>query len=151
MVVDGWKKSLVESEPHQISIYFYTAHTGKIDLGFIASSVGDATLDVKVEGKSHRVKVATSPSSQFWYAGRYTISEPGYVRVDIVPVSTTADSYPTISALKVGGEGIGNAAEKNENVIFVTEAECAKEVPHFIRRGPSNHFKWEMPADTEYF
>ena len=151
MVVDGWKKSLVESEPHQISIYFYTAHTGKIDLGFVASSAGDATLDVKVDGKSHRVKVAASPASQFWYAGRYNISEPGYVRVDIVPVSTTADSYPTISALKVGGEGIGNAAEKCDEVIFVTEAECAKEVPHFIRRGPSNHFKWEMPADTEYF
>ena len=61
MVVDGWKKSLVESDPHQISIYFYTAYTGKIDLGFVASSAGDATLDVKVEGKSHRVKVATSP------------------------------------------------------------------------------------------
>ena len=152
MVVDGWKKSLVESEPHQVSVFFYTALTGQINLGLmVASAQGNAVLDVKIEGKNQRVNVPASASQQFCYVGSYKISEPGYVRVDIVPVSTSAESYPTISALKVGGEGIGNATEKNEDVIFVTEAESAKEKPHFIRRGPSNHFQWDMPADTEYF
>ena len=152
MVVDGWKKSLVESEPHQVSVFFYTALTGQIDLGLmVASAQGNAVLDVKIEGKNQRVSVPASTLPQFCYVGSYKISEPGYVRVDIVPVSTSAESYPTISALKVGGEGIGNATEKNEDVIFVTEAESAKEKPHFIRRGPSNHFQWDMPADTEYF
>lgn len=152
MVAEGWLKSLVENEPHQVSIYFYTAFTGKIDLGLVvASSAGDAVLDVQIDGKSHRVNVAASAEQQFCYAGRYNISEPGYVRVNVIPVSTTAESYPTISALKVGGEGIGNATEKSESVVFVTEAESAKEKPHFIRRGPSNHFQWDMPADTEYF
>lgn len=152
MVEGGWLKSLVEKEPHQLSLFFYTAFTGEIDLGFIVSSAaGDATLDVKVEGKSRRVKVAASGEQQFCYAGRYDIAEPGYVRVDIVPVSTSAESYPTITALKVGGEGIGNASAKNENVVFVTTEESEKEKPHFIRRGPSNHFQWDMPENTEYF
>lgn len=152
MVVDGWKKEFVEAEPHQLSIFFYTAHTGHLDLSLVVgSAVGEASLDVEVEGKTHRAKVAASAEEQTCYVGGYNISEKGYVRVNIIPVATVADSYPTILALKVGGEAVGYASAKNEEVVFVTTEECQAEKPHFIRRGPSNHFNWDMPENTEYF
>lgn len=152
MITDGWKHSFVESEPHQISIFFHTALVGEIDLGFVASSaVGEAALDVKINGKSYRVNTTTSNEAKFYYAGRYNIDKPGYVRVDIIPVSTTSGSYPNISALRVGGKGIGYATSKGDNVCFVTPEESAAETPYFIRRGPSVHFRWDYPKDTEYF
>lgn len=152
MVVDGWKREYVEAEPHQLSIFFYTAHTGYLDLSLVVGSVaGNASLDVEVESKTRRVEVVASRGEHTCYVGGYNISEPGYVRVNIIPVATSADSYPTISALKVGGAAVGNATSKNESVVFVSAEDCRAEKPHFIRRGPSNHFQWAMPDDTEYF
>ncbi len=117
----------------------------------VGSSIGDATLAVEVEGKTYNVEVAAQSTEQIHPVGEYEISEAGYVRVNIIPVSTTADSYPTISALKVEGKGVGYATSKNERICFVSAEDCQAEKPHFIRRGPSNHFKWTMPQDTEYF
>ena len=48
MIPNGWQKKFVESEPHQLSVFFYTAYTGTIDLDFVVRyAYSDATLCVE--------------------------------------------------------------------------------------------------------
>lgn len=152
MVVDGWKSALVEQEPHQISIFFYTAYEGSIDLDLIiSSSLGDAVLDVEVNGKTNRVEVESSSQEQVCYAGDFSVAHRGSVRVNIIPVSTSADSFPTISAIKVGGQGIGYATGKSDDVVFVAPEDLNVGKSYQIRRGPSCHFFWQTSTAVEYF
>ena len=153
MKAGSWKAEYYAQEPHQLSIYFYTAHSGKLKLGLKAtqSTEGVSKLNVKIGSESHTLTVKSGAESADYYVGEYNIPS-GYISVDIEPVSTTATSYPEISALLLGGEAINNATEKIKGeVVFVSEAETEKNLPHFVRRGPSNHFLWQTPDKTEYF
>lgn len=156
MIVNGWKKSLVESDPHQLSMFFYAPGTGRLDMELVvSSSAGDAVLDIEVGGKSNRVEVAASSEEKTYAVGYYDIAQPGYVRVNVRPVSTTADCYPNIKAFRVGNKAINYAREKGDTyneVIFADEEDRNIYEPHFIRRGPTSSFWWEdVPADAEYF
>jgi len=154
MTPGSWKAEYATQEPHQISMYFYTAHTGKLGLALraIQSDAGESVLKVSIGQKSKNIKVKNDAKSDTYYVGEFDIAEPGYVRVNIEPVSTTAESYPSISEFLVGGEAVANATAKVKNeVVFVTLEESKDNLPHFVRRGPSNHFMWDMPKDTEFF
>ena len=154
MTPGSWKAEYKEQEPHQISMYFYTAHTGKLGLALRAaqSDAGESTLKVSIGAKSKTIKVKSDAKSDTYYVGEFDIAEPGYIRVNIEPVSTTAKSYPSISEFLLGGEAIANATAKiKDEVVFVTLEESKENLPHFVRRGPSNHFMWDMPEDTEFF
>lgn len=154
MTPGSWKAEYATQEPHQISMYFYTAHTGKLGLALraIQSDAGESVLKVSIGQKSKNIKVKDDAKSDTYYVGEFDIAEPGYVRVNIEPVSTTAESYPSISEFLVGGEAVANATAKvKDEVVFVTLEESKDNLPHFVRRGPSNHFMWDMPKDTEFF
>lgn len=156
MIVNGWKKSLVESDPHQLSMFFYAPGTGRLDMELVvSSSAGDAVLDIEVGGKTNRVEVAASSEEKTYAVGYYDIAQSGYVRVNVRPVSTTADCYPNIKAFRVGNKAINYAREKGDTyneVIFADEEDRNIYEPHFIRRGPTSSFWWEdVPADAEYF
>ncbi len=154
MTPGSWKAEYATQEPHQISMYFYTAHTGKLGLALraIQSDAGESVLKVSIGQKSKNIKVKNDAKSDTYYVGEFDIAEPGYVRVNIEPVSTTAESYPSISEFLVGGEAVANATAKvKDEVVFVTLEESKDNLPHFVRRGPSNHFMWDMPKDTEFF
>lgn len=156
MIVNGWKKSFVESDPHQLSMFFYAPGTGRLDMELVvSSSAGDAVLDIEVGGKSNRVEVAASSEEKTYVVGYYDIAQPGHVRVNVRPVSTTADCYPNIKAFRVGNKAINYAREKGgtyNEVIFADEEDWKISGPHYIRRGPTSHLWWEdVPADTEYF
>lgn len=154
MTAGSWKAEFKEKEPHQLSMYFYTAHTGKLGLALraVQSDEGESVLKVSIGEKSKTIKVKSGAKSDTYYVGEFNISEAGYVRVNIEPVSTTAASYPSISEFLVGGEAVANATAKiKDEVVFVTLEESKADLPHFIRRGPSNHFMWDMPEDTEFF
>lgn len=154
MTPGSWKAEYATQEPHQISMYFYTAHTGKLGLALraVQSDAGESVLKVSIGQKSKNIKVKNDAKSDTYYVGEFDIAEPGYVRVNIEPVSTTAESYPSISEFLVGGEAVANATAKVKNeVVFVTLEESKDNLPHFVRRGPSNHFMWDMPKDTEFF
>ncbi|MBE6214105.1 MAG: DUF5077 domain-containing protein [Rikenellaceae bacterium] len=156
MIVNGWKKSFVESDPHQLSMFFYAPGTGRLDMELVvSSSAGDAVLDIEVGGKSNRVEVAASGEEKTYVVGYYDIAQSGYVRVNVRPVSTTADCYPNIKAFRVGNKAINYAREKGDTyneVIFADEEDRNIYEPHFIRRGPTSSFWWEdVPADAEYF
>lgn len=150
---DCWKKSYYRQEPHRISFYFYTSHTGVLHLGLRAlqSGAGKSKLKVACNGRSRTVEVGGGTLADY-YAGEYEVGRAGYVRVDIEPDGTTAECYPFIDALLAGGRAVGNlTAKRAGELVFVTAAECDRQLPHFTRRGPSNHFIWDMPDDTEYF
>ena len=154
MTPGSWKAEYKDQEPHQISMYFYTAYTGKLGLALraVQSDKGESVLKVSIGQKSKTIKVKSGAESDTYYVGEFDITEPGYVRVNIEPVSTTAESYPSISEFLVGGEAVANATAKiKDEVVFVTLEESKENLPHFVRRGPSNHFMWDMPEDTEFF
>ena len=151
--IDCWKSSYYTQEKHAISFYFYTSHTGVLHLGLRARQGGDgeSALKIACNGRSRTVKVSGAAVKDY-YAGEYAVEHAGYVRVDVVPDGTTAPYYPYIDALLAGGAAVGDLADKRAGeLVFVTEQECAKHLPHFTRRGPSNHLIWDMPEDTEYF
>ena len=153
MVAGAWLPEYQQT-PHQISVFFYTAFTGELHLGLRAADVpeGVAQLKVKCCGKSFNLKVASTDESKDYYVGKVNVAAPGHVRIDIEPVTTTAASYPTFSTVLATGAAVNNLTEKvKDELIFVTAEELEKHVPHFVRRGPSNHFQWDTPENTEYF
>ena len=154
MIAGAWLPEYQQQEPHQVSVYFYTAFTGDLHLGLRAFNVpaGVSELKVKCEGKSFNLKVADTDTSKDYYVGKVNVAKAGHVRVDIEPVQTTAASYPAFSTLLVTGEAVNNLTAKSKGeVVFVTPEELKENVPHFVRRGPSNHFNWHTPENTEYF
>ncbi|MBQ8544476.1 MAG: DUF3472 domain-containing protein [Alistipes sp.] len=154
MVAGAWLTEYQEQTPHQISVFFYTAYTGELHIGLRAADVpeGVAELKVKCCGKSFNLKVDSADASKDYYVGKVNVEKAGHVRVDIEPVKTSAASYPTFSTLLATGAAVNNLTEKvKDELIFVTAEELQKHVPHFVRRGPSNHFQWDTPENTEYF
>lgn len=149
----SWKAEYYAQQPHRISIYFYTSHSGELQLGLRAkqSAEGVSKLNVMIGSESYPLTVKSGAEQEDYYVGKYNV-EPGYICVDIEPVQTTATSYPEISALLLGGEAIANATAKVKGeVVFVSEEDSKENLPHFVRRGPSNHFMWQTPEKTEYF
>ena len=69
--------------------------------------------------QSKNIKVKSGAESNAYYVGEFNIAEPGYIRVNIEPVSTTAKSYPSISEFLLGGEAVANATAKiKDEVVF---------------------------------
>ena len=154
MILGAWLPKYQQQEPHQISVFFYTAYTGDLHIGLRAANVptGVSELKVKCGGKSFDLKVSDTDADKDYYVGKVNVSKPGHVRVDIEPIKTTAASYPTFSALLAAGEAVNNLTEKRKGeVVFVDTDELKDHVPHFVRRGPSNHFNWHTPDNVEYF
>ena len=154
MIPGAWLPKYQQQEPHQISVFFYTAYTGDLHIGLRATNVptGVSELKVKCGGKSFDLKVSDTDADKDYYVGKFNVSKPGHVRVDIEPIKTTAASYPTFSALLAAGEAVNNLTEKRKGeVVFVDTDELKDHVPHFVRRGPSNHFNWHTPDNVEYF
>ena len=154
MIPGAWLPKYQQQEPHQISVFFYTAYTGDLHIGLRAANVptGVSELKVKCGGKSFDLKVSDTDADKDYYVGKVNVSKPGHVRVDIEPIKTTAASYPTFSALLATGEAVNNLTEKRKGeVVFVDTDELKDHVPHFVRRGPSNHFNWHTPDNVEYF
>lgn len=153
MTKGSWKASYYKQEPHQISIFFYSANVGNLKLGLMANQTeeGESELKVKIGSQSHSISFKDGAETEK-YVGEYQIMEPGYIRVDIEPVTTTASSYPSIKGLKLGGDVIGGAAGKVAGkIMFVAASDLVENRPHFVRRGPSNHFQWDTPEGTEFF
>ena len=154
MIPGAWLPKYQQQEPHQISVFFYTAYTGDLHIGLRVANVptGVSELKVKCGGKSFDLKVSDTDADKDYYVGKVNVSKPGHVRVDIEPIKTTAASYPTFSALLAAGEAVNNLTEKRKGeVVFVDTDELKDHVPHFVRRGPSNHFNWHTPDNVEYF
>jgi hypothetical protein len=166
MIPNGWQKKFVEAEPHQLSVFFYTAYTGTIDLDLVVRyAYSDATLCVEIDGTEHNVFVEQFKDGYYnekiCNVGKFKISKPGYVRINITAVDSKTIYYPSLWGFQVRGAGIGNVTGQTEKVMFVSEDNMPKitgnaspayiATPFWIRRGPYLVFWWDQPADTEYF
>ncbi len=154
MIAGGWLPQYQQQMEHQVSVFFYTAYSGEMHLALQASHVpeGESVMRVKCCGKTFKLKIRSTDKQNAYYLGKVKVKHPGHVRVDIVPVKTTAQSYPSFSSLLVGGPAVGNATSKVAGkVVFVSADDLKQHVPHFVRRGPSNHFQWTLPDNAEYF
>lgn len=154
MIPGAWFPEYQRQEPHQVSVFFYTAFTGDLHLGLRASDVPEGVSEFKVKccGKSFDLKMTGADDSKDYYIGKVNVENPGHIRVDIEPVKTTAASYPSFDTLLATGEAVNNLTAKTKGeVVFVSADDLKENVPHFVRRGPSNHFNWHTPENVEYF
>ncbi len=154
MIAGGWLPQYQQQMEHQVSVFFYTAHSGEMHLALQAAHVpeGMSVMKVKCCGKTFKLKIRSTDNREQYYLGKVKVKHPGHVRVDILPVKTTSVSYPAFSHLLVGGKAVAHATEKVPGkVVFVSADDLKHHVPHFVRRGPSNHFQWKLPDNAEYF
>ena len=158
----GWAQR--EGE-HQLSVFFYTAYTGTINLNLdVQEAYANATIGVEIEGTIREVFIEKSDEEQICKVGKYKVLKPGYVRVNLTQIKIDnsssngeSASYPLIRGFWVSGSGIGNLTKRCEKVMFGTPEDNQYHPvnpdlsPYWIRRAPYVLFEWEKPQDTEYF
>ena len=71
MIAGAWLPEYQQQEPHQISVFFWTAYAGELHFGLRAEDVpaGVAELKVKCCGKSFKLKVSDADASKDYYVG----------------------------------------------------------------------------------
>jgi len=123
------------------SVYFYVKRPGQLDLSLQGALNGAtrSTVEVTVEGQRRLASLASGASS--FPVGRFNVSRPGYVKVDLRGVRSDGDYYGDISALEVGGSATADGLTfANDPANF-----------YWSRRGPSGHLGFSVPDNTEYF
>ena len=153
----AWMTSQIKT-PHQLSFFFRTEHTGPINFGMETLLAWDKeaiadTAYLEIEIGEERIKtMITNNRLHYHHVGTFNIKEPGYIRVNIIPIEATGRYLPYISNFLVGGEGINNAVNKRKgDITYVTYEETQRSDPHWIRRGPSGNLGYPQPANTEWF
>lgn len=163
----SWKAAYI-SQPHQLSFFFRTEATGELNLGMVTGLVFDdeevadtAWLDIEI-GETRRSVMITNQIETYKsglykdgiktvYLGNFPIPEPGYVRVNIIPIKATGRNLPYITDFALGGEAIRNVTKKSNVLSFVDKNNIESSDPHWIMRGPSGNLSYPQPANTEYF
>ncbi len=125
-----------------ISVYFDVKQGGNLSLALAGSLAGasSSTVKVTVAGQSHLVNLSSTSAGPF-DAGTFTVSQPGYVKVDLQGVTTNGGYYGDISGLQIGGSATA------AGTVFANDASNY----YWSRRGPSVHLGFTAPASTEYF
>lgn len=131
-----------------LSLYFKVSNAGTFDLSFTAANLcttKQSVLETSCNGVSKTIKVK-STDTLLYKAGRYTVTEPGYVKVDIRGLKATPErgEFARIDKFFVEGTAVEG---KNNFVPTERLADC-----YWYRRGPSVHFGYEIPRDSvEWF
>ncbi|WNL47567.1 DUF5077 domain-containing protein [Dyella sp. BiH032] len=125
-----------------ISVYFDVKQGGNLSLALAGSLNGasSSTVRVTVAGQSHLVNLSSTSAGPF-DAGTFTVSQAGYVKVDLQGVTTNGGYYGDISGLQIGGSATA------AGTVFANDASNY----YWSRRGPSVHLGFQAPASTEYF
>jgi hypothetical protein len=131
-----------DSSKTVVSVYFDVQQAGDLQLALIGalSGASHSTVKVSVGGQSHLVNLGSAASGPF-DAGSFTVSEPGYVKVDLQGISTDGGYYGDISGLQIGGSATA------AGTVFANDPSNF----YWSRRGPSVHLGFKAPANTEYF
>lgn len=124
-----------------LSTWFKVSKAGELQLYLRTEPVETASvLEVSLLGKSFTVKVKKAEESLF-RVGAVTITEPGYIRVDIKGVKKETADFPVITEYLIAGEAAA------EPLHFVRDFET-----YWGLRGPSVHMKYTLPdEEVEYF
>lgn len=126
----------------RIALFFRVNRAGSINLALRArSKEGSSKFLVEAAAKRFEVSVGSSEYSVI-PLGTISLTEPGYVRVDISAMEKSGSEFAEISHLVVGGEGIAEPMNYVHNF-----------ASYWGRRGPSVHLRYTLPeaVKTEWF
>jgi len=125
-----------------LSTWLKVSNPGDLELFLKTQPVqGASVLEVKVLGESFTVKVNDKSEDFTFPVGVITVTEPGYLRIDLKGIQKDSNDFPFVTEYLISGE-------------------AAKEPLHFVRdfetywglRGPSVHMNYALPDDNiEYF
>jgi len=124
-----------------LSTWLKVSSTGKLQLFLRTEPVETpSALEVGLLGKSFTVKIKKSEDSIF-PVGTVTVSEPGYIRIDVKGLKKEAANFPFIAEYLISGEAAA------EPLHFVRDFET-----YWGLRGPSVHMNYALPdSNVEYF
>ncbi|MDR1402317.1 MAG: DUF3472 domain-containing protein [Tannerellaceae bacterium] len=124
-----------------LSSWFKVSHTGELRLFIKAKAIdGIAEISISCEGKIFALTVSDTVETII-PAGKVTLVETGYIRVDIKGIKKEGNQFPAIAELIIDGD----AARKPVGYVHDFET-------YWALRGPSVHMNYALPdADVEYF
>ncbi|PRB04081.1 nematoblast specific protein [Chryseobacterium sp. MYb7] len=121
-----------------ISTYFRVSNTGTLNIG-LKASVPSGTSVVKVTiGSTSKNVTLTGSTSKDYTVGDFTISTPGYVKVDLQGVSKTGGYFADVTNVTFSG-----AASTGTNVYSNDPSYY-----YWARRGPSCHLNYVIPTTS---
>lgn len=121
-----------------ISTYFRVSNTGTLNIG-LKASVPSGTSVVKVTvGNTSKNVTLTGSTSKDYTVGDFTISSPGYVKVDLQGVSKTGGYFADVTGVTFSG-----AASTGTNIYSNDPSYY-----YWARRGPSCHLNYMIPTTS---
>lgn len=132
------------SDKVKFNTYFRVANKGKFKI-WISLKVAGGTSRITVSAlKSTKEITVTGADLKDYYAGEWTASDTGYIKVEIKAISKTGNTYADISSIKLSGTAINSKTayvKNNEGAYF-----------YWGRRGPSVHLAYNVPVtNVEWF
>lgn len=119
-----------------ISTYFRVSNTGTLNIG-LKASVPSGTSVVKVTvGSTSKNVTLTGSGYKDYTAGDFTVSTPGYVKVDLQGISKTGDYFADVTDVTFSGTAsTGTNVYSNDPSYY-----------YWSRRGPSCHLNYVIPT-----
>jgi hypothetical protein len=122
----------------EVWIYFHTSEVGEINLGLTAKvSSGASEINVTLNGEDKNVQL-NNTTKEIIPVGVFNVTKPGYQKVIVKGISKTGAVYCDLESLNLGGKAGAAAA-----LHFV------RDDFFWGRRGPSVHFSYTMPQNSE--
>ncbi len=123
-----------------ISTYVRVTQPGRLSLNIKANlPLGDvSTVRIKVLGKSFNVKLPAVVGLRSKLP-TVEVEHPGYVRIDLQGISKTGLLFGNVTAIEVSGSAATGLVYANDPANY-----------YWSRRGPSVHFNFTTPNNTEY-
>ena len=124
------------------SVYFKLVQSGELHIAIRGKTIsGNSMIKVSVNGKDFSVNL-TGSNVKSWFAGTLSISNPGYIKVDLQGISKTGTWFADVSDILIGGSATTGG------IVFANDPENF----YWSRRGPSCHLNYTIPeGDKEYF
>ena len=123
------------SKKSVISTYFYLHKAGTFELALQAK--GNSSVNVKCGDKTIKVNIASDNFAKV-NVGKFTTTDPGYVRVDLQGVESATNNFGEVESILVVADGEMSYVHDFEN--------------YWGRRGPSVHMKYTLPKENvEWF
>lgn len=123
---------------NEVWIFFHTSELGDISLGLSAKvQQGASELAVTLNGEEELIRL-DNLEAEVIPVGVFKISKPGYQKVIVKGISKAGSFFADIDSLHLGGKA------GDPSVLHYVKDDF-----YWGRRGPSVHFSYGMPADSE--
>ncbi|MFC3034598.1 DUF3472 domain-containing protein [Pseudoalteromonas fenneropenaei] len=130
-----------QSTEDVLTTYVYFNQTGQVNVALsIAKAAGKSTLSLEMANKLTEFDVDANQTQI--ELGEFTVTQLGYQRITLRGIKKSAQHFPSISAIKLGGEAL------NTPPFYV------RDDVYWGRRGPSVHLSYQLPdasADYQWF